>query len=52
MVREEGRGERRVYVCEECGLAYEERTWAERCEEYCGKHNACSLEITSHAVED
>jgi len=24
--------------------------WAEKCEEFCKKHHACSLEITKHAV--
>jgi hypothetical protein len=52
MVREERRGCGKVYVCEGCGFAYEEKRWAERCEEYCAKHNACSLEIISHAVKD
>jgi len=39
------------YICEECGLAYKEKTWAEKCERFCSKHHACSLEITSHAVK-
>jgi hypothetical protein len=40
------------YICEECGLAYKEKTWAEKCERFCSKHHACSLEITSHAVKN
>ncbi|MBI2675814.1 MAG: hypothetical protein HYX24_05115 [Candidatus Aenigmarchaeota archaeon] len=36
--------------CEECGLLYRERKWAERCEAYCRKHKSCSLEIIGHAL--
>jgi hypothetical protein len=39
------------YICEECGLAYREKIWAEKCERFCSKHHACSLEITSHAAQ-
>jgi predicted ATP-dependent serine protease len=40
-----------LYVCKECGFVYEERMWAEKCEDFCGKYHSCSLEITSHAVK-
>ncbi len=40
-----------LHICEECGLAYRERTWAEECERFCSTHHACSLEITRHAVK-
>jgi hypothetical protein len=39
------------HTCEVCGLHYEEKLWARKCEDYCTKHNACSIEITSHAIE-
>jgi hypothetical protein len=39
----------KYYVCEACGHKYEERYWAEKCEEFCTRHNACSLEIIRHA---
>lgn len=50
MVRKLKRENKVLYMCEECGLVYEERIWAEKCEEFCKKHHACSLEITKHAV--
>ncbi len=50
MVKEVKSGDRVFYTCEVCNLAYEERVWAERCEEFCSAYNACSLEITSHAI--
>ena len=40
-----------VYVCEKCGLKYRKRIWAEKCEEFCTKYNACSIEITKHAIK-
>jgi len=39
-----------LFICEECGLAYEDESWAEKCEDFCSKHHACSIEITRHAV--
>ncbi|MBS7617515.1 hypothetical protein KEJ25_02765 [Candidatus Bathyarchaeota archaeon] len=51
MVKEERRENETFYICEECGLAYKERSWAERCEEFCSKYRSCSLEITKHAIQ-
>lgn len=39
-----------LYLCEECGLLYNESTWAEKCEKWCREHNSCNMEITQHAV--
>jgi hypothetical protein len=39
------------YLCEECGLAYKEKVWAEKCEKFCSEHHACSVEISSHAIQ-
>ena len=39
-----------LWVCEECGLRYREKFWAEKCEEWCRKHGTCNLEIIKHAV--
>jgi hypothetical protein len=41
----------RLYICEVCSLTYEERSWAEKCQDFCTKHSACSLEITRHAIQ-
>ncbi len=51
MVREIRRNEERFYVCEACGFAYKKKSWAEKCQNYCTIHNACSLEITRHGVQ-
>jgi len=42
--------EKIIYVCEICGLGYEDEETAKACQEYCSTHDACSLEITSKAV--
>lgn len=37
------------YECEECGLIYKEKEWAEKCKKWCKEHKSCNLEITKHA---
>lgn len=39
-----------IYICEACGLGYDDEETAKACQEYCSTHNACSLEITSKAT--
>lgn len=41
------------YVCEKCGVSYEEKKWAERCEAWCSEHKgSCNLDIIQHAVSN
>lgn len=40
-----------LFRCEACGLYYEDRELAERCETYCREHGACNTEIIQNAVE-
>ncbi len=42
---------RKNYKCEECGLSYEKRARAEKCEAWCKKNKSCNLEITKHSVQ-
>jgi hypothetical protein len=51
MVRVQNDG-KQSFICEICGLIYEDRFWAEKCEKYCEENNACSLEITRHAIKE
>jgi len=51
MVHQVDKNGERLHVCDACGFAYKERSWGEKCQDYCTKHGACSLEITSHAVQ-
>ena len=40
------------YVCEECGMKYADKAWAEKCEQWCREHHTCNLEIIQHAVDE
>jgi len=51
MVKEIKKRNKIYYQCEICKFIYEDREWAEKCENFCRKHNSCSLEITNHAVQ-
>lgn len=50
MVKEIKKDGKTLYVCEECGFAYEEKEWAQKCQQWCGQNNSCNLEITQHAT--
>lgn len=43
--------DREPFQCPECGLHYRNQEIAKQCEEFCRTNNACSMEITQHAVE-
>jgi len=51
MVKKEVVDGRVLFICKECGLAYEDESWAKKCEDFCSKYHACSIEITRHAVK-
>lgn len=50
MVTAKVKDSKRYYICDECGFAYEDKVWAEKCQDYCAKHHACSIDITRHAT--
>ncbi|MFC2020993.1 hypothetical protein ACFLU1_04280 [Chloroflexota bacterium] len=50
MVKEINKNGSTLYICEECGMAYPEKAWAEKCQAWCSLHHACNLEIMEHAV--
>lgn len=41
-----------TYQCPVCKLHYRDENLAKRCADYCREHNACSLEIIQHSVEN
>ena len=51
MVRKVKKANENLHVCIECGFAYRESTTAKKCENFCKKYHACSLEITKNAVK-
>jgi len=50
MVKEVIKDSKKYYICEECSLAYVEKEWAQKCEDWCAKNKSCNLEITHHAI--
>ena len=50
MVREMKKNQPTIFICEECGAAYQEKRWAAKCEVWCKQYNSCNLEILKHAV--
>jgi len=42
--------DKKRHKCEECGLEYEAREWAEKCQAWCIEHKSCNLEIIKHAI--
>jgi len=51
MVKEITKNGKTYYQCEICEFYYETSELAQQCEDFCRKHNSCSLEITKHAVK-
>ena len=51
MVKEIIRNNKKYFQCEACEFYYEEKEWAEKCEAFCKKYNACSMDITKHSVK-
>lgn len=43
---------RELYQCEECGLKYEDKEIAEKCQAWCAEHKSCNLDFIKYAVED
>ena len=51
VVKEIKQGTKILYTCEECGLSYEEKEWAEKCQSWCETHEgSCNLEYIQHSV--
>ena len=51
MVKEEKKQDKTLYMCEECNFYYEDKEWADKCEDFCKEHKSCSIEITKHALQ-
>ena len=41
-----------LFTCPECRLSYKDKTWAEKCEKWCGERHSCNLDITKHAIKN
>lgn len=48
-----GRGEaRKVFVCPECGLSYDNPELAKKCAKWCKENKSCNLEITKYSINE
>ncbi|MBI4160215.1 hypothetical protein HY504_03545 [Candidatus Wolfebacteria bacterium] len=44
--------DKELYQCEECGLKYEGKEIAEKCQAWCNEHKSCNLNLIKYAVKD
>lgn len=51
MVKSLRQTDQELHQCGACGLYYEDRGWAEKCEAWCREHKSCNLEIIAHAKD-
>jgi len=40
------------YVCEVCGMKYEQEIHARNCENWCKEHHSCNIEIIANAITE
>jgi hypothetical protein len=43
---------KKVFQCEECKLYYDDKLWAQKCEEWCKNHHTCNIEISKHRIRE
>jgi len=51
MVIKISKNNEKYYQCKICKLKYKEKHLAEKCQDWCIKHNSCNLEIIKKSVE-
>ena len=39
------------YKCTICEMSFEEKEWADKCQDWCENHHSCNSEITQHATK-
>lgn len=42
---------KKVFVCPECSMSYEDAEWAKKCAAWCKEYKSCNLEITEHSIK-
>jgi len=40
---------KQIFACSECGLAYADKEWVQKCQAWCKEYKSCNLEITAHS---
>ena len=41
----------KVFKCMKCGWFYKSLEIAQKCEDWCKKHNSCNLNLTNQAIK-
>lgn len=52
MVEEINKQGRKIYQCKICKLLYNEKKWAQMCENWCSENNTCNINITKHRIKE
>jgi hypothetical protein len=50
MVKQIKKGKEEYFMCEACNLYFRTQKLAQKCEQFCNKYKACSIEITKYRV--
>ena len=40
-----------TYTCDVCKMSFEDKKWADKCENWCETQHSCNAEITKHAIK-
>jgi hypothetical protein len=51
MVKEISKNNKSLFQCEKCQLFYKKKNLAEKCEDWCGKHNSCNISIIKNSIK-
>ena len=50
MVKELEIKSKKIFVCEDCGFGYKDKSTAQKCQSWCSKHESCNLGIIKNAL--
>jgi len=51
MVKELTKNNKTYFMCGACNMYYKTKALAQKCEDFCNKYHACSIELTKNAVQ-
>ena len=40
-----------TYICDVCEISFEDKKWADKCENWCNTQHSCNAEIINHAIK-
>jgi hypothetical protein len=43
--------EKTAYKCTICEMSFEDKKWADKCQDWCETQHSCNAEITKHAIK-